>query len=99
VKNTFDRSRWSVNLAKMVTTNVIESLYDVIYSKVDGNVYKIWCSGAEEHYREGHGPLHGTKIAVHTSFDLNGDKIRYPAEDLTDEAIGCTCWLYYGIDE
>lgn len=98
-KDSFDRSRWTTNLAKMVTTNSIESLHDLIYSNVEGKVFKIWCSGKDEHYRDGHGSLHGTKANIDGSFELNDKSYKYPTQGFDDEAINCSCWLFYGIDK
>lgn len=95
---TFDRIRWSVALAKWITTYSLESLYDSIYSQVDGKVYKIWNTGLQEQFRTGHGELNGKMLSIGKKFTVNDTELSHPGSVSGGEGDHCSCWLYYGVD-
>src|SRR5690606_40473046 len=92
---TFDRDRWTVDLAKASTTTGIEDLNELLYSKVDGKVYKIWCTAVNEHYDPEHSKLNGVKLSLNDNFVVNGEEVRYPSSNFGADNEPCSCWLYY----
>lgn len=95
----FDRERWSVEMAQWITTFALESLYEKIYTLVEGKVYKVWNAGSHERFRDGHGDLDGKMVSFDENFDVNGVEMAYPAYSIGNkESDHCSCWLYYGVD-
>lgn len=94
----FDRRRWATKMAQWVTTYSLEAVYAEIYSNVGGKAFKIWNTGPDEQFRDGHGSQSGKMLSADAQFDVNGVKMAHPARVTGPESDHCSCWLYYGVD-
>ena len=85
-------------MSQKIVTQSLESVYSLIYKRVDGKPYKIWNTGLTEKFRKGHAENDGKMLPIDSLFVVNDESMISPGDSLGTESDHCSCWLYYGVD-
>lgn len=94
-------SQWRTQLAKYLTTAIIEGAQYKTYEQAGALIDKTWNTVEDERVRHTHKVIDGTTKPIKRKFKVGKSWMRYPCapEGAIEEKAGCRCWVGYSINE
>lgn len=94
-------SDWRSNLARFLTTSLVEGAQYKTWSQAGDLVDHTWNTVEDEKVRHTHREIDGTTIPIGVDFKVGGEHAPYPAYHglSMKEKAGCRCWTGYAISD
>lgn len=95
------RSSWKTDLARAMTTSMVEAAKHAAYSKAGDIMVKFWNTMEDEKVRRTHASVDGEELPVTKAYRVGKYKMQYPGHMAggIEERIGCRCYADYAISD